>query len=87
VDQYDVIEMFDDANVTITQMKTIKQYCLGNRVFISDYKVRAEFTKGLMMPEYGSYYYLSEKVKEAKNRPEQIDHWSYDPALQICSKV
>jgi hypothetical protein len=90
MDPYGVIAVFDDANVTITQMKTIKQYlrhCLGNRVFIPDYKVRAEFTKELVMPEYGSYSYLSENAKEEKKLPEQIDHWSYDPALQLCSEV
>jgi hypothetical protein len=90
MDPYDVIAMFDDVKLTITQMKTVKQYlrrCLGNQVCIPDYKVRAEFTKELVMQEYGSYSYLSEKAKYEKKRPEQIDHWSYDPALQLCSEV
>jgi hypothetical protein len=79
MDPYDVFAMFDDDNVTITQMKTIKQYlrcCVGNRVFIPDYRVCAEFRKELVMPEYGSHSYLSEKAKEEKKRPEQIYYWS-----------
>jgi hypothetical protein len=71
MDPYDFIAMFINANVTITQMKTIKQYlrrCLGNGVFISDYKVWAEFTKELVMPEYGSYSYL---YKNARRRSAQ----------------
>jgi hypothetical protein len=44
---YDVIAMFNYANVTQSHMQTINQYvkrCLGNKVFIPGYKFRDEVT-------------------------------------------
>jgi hypothetical protein len=39
MDAYDLIAMFDDANATLSQQRTIKQYlrrCFGNKLFIPD---------------------------------------------------
>jgi hypothetical protein len=68
--------MLDDANVTISQMRTIKQYlrrCFGNKLFIPDYKIRDDVARNLTMPNYGTMPYMSQTAKEEKKLPEAID--------------
>jgi hypothetical protein len=72
MDPYDAIAMFDDANVTISQMRTIKQHflrCFGNKLFIPDYNIRDDVARNLTMPNYGTMQYMSQKAKEEKKRP------------------
>jgi hypothetical protein len=56
MDPYDAITMFDDANVTISQMRTIQKYlrwCFGNKLFIPDYKIRDDVARNLKIPSHG----------------------------------
>jgi hypothetical protein len=90
MDPYDAIAMFDDANVTISQMRTIKQYlrrCFGNKLFIPDYKIRDDVARNLTMPNYGTMQYMSQKAKEEKKRPEAIDFWCHDVVKQMCDEI
>jgi hypothetical protein len=76
MDPYDAIAVFDDANVTISQMRTKNQYvrwCFGNKHFIPDYKIRDDVAHNFTMPNYGTMQYMSQKAKEKKKRPEAID--------------
>jgi hypothetical protein len=90
MDPYDAIAMFDDANVTISQMRTIKQYlrrCFGNKLFIPDYKIHDDVARNLTMPNYGTMQYMSQKAKEEKKRPEPIDFWRHDVVKQMCDEI
>jgi hypothetical protein len=70
MDAYDIIAMFDDANATLSQQRTIK-----HKLFIPDYIIRNDVSRNLSMPKYGNMEYLSEKAKREKILPESIDHW------------
>jgi hypothetical protein len=87
MDAYNVIAMFDDANATLSQQRTIKQDLrryFGNKLFIPDYKIRNDVSHNLSMPKYGNMEYLSEKAKLENNLAESIDHWCYDVVDHIC---